>query len=322
MSEFGPSFDPDQEAQGVALAQEIANLQKTASTDEDYEAILRKANAIKELFGVESEGKLLGEVLEQIAEAKEIFGSDCMGPDEIKEAFGFVIEPSEVPKIPFGRAELEKAKEMGQMLVLRSPMTLNEINGNLNGKVKDSNKLLYGFDETTGRFKDDCWYKDEAFLDERIETKWALVSKAEIPDSTSKNYLDQMEKMIDYLKESFSGEEMPEVYDEAIKEYAMKKGEIARIISSDWQKAAEELEGLKLNQLLRQTPAEAVYDLALYFQTTGTRLMENMYTWTKRRPSDGGLVSVGRFRSGGVGVDGSRPDDAGGYLGVSFSRSL
>ncbi len=67
------------------------------------------------------------------------------------------------------------------------------------------------------------------------------------------------------------------------------------------------LEGLQITELTRQTPAEALYDLVAYYQTMGERLLPNVYTWTKRRSSEGGLVDVGCFESDGVDVDASPP---------------
>ena len=64
-----------------------------------------------------------------------------------------------------------------------------------------------------------------------------------------------------------------------------------------------------------------IYDLLMYFGQNG-RLLENCYTRTSRRSSDGGLVGVGAFGAGGSSVSGWGPGDAGDGLGVSFSRSL
>jgi hypothetical protein len=256
-------------------------------------------------------------------EAKTIMGKDFIGPDEAKIAFG--VEGSiETPAIPFSKEELERAKELEQMLVLRLPMTMAEINEKLGGKVKDGEKLLYHADERTGKLKDDAWFKDEKFLlEERIEPKWALVSKDIVPETSSKNYLGQTDKIVDYLKNQvFKDKTLPETYQTAIDEFQRVRSSIESTLASDWAKAAEMLEGLQITNLTRQTPAEALYDLAAYYQTNGERLLPDKYTWTKRRSSVGGLVLVGSFGSGGVDVGGGRPDGAGGDLGVSFSRSL
>ena len=101
-------------------------------------------------------------------------------------------------------------------------------------KKAGGGKILYKTD----------WYKDEEFFTkETPELSWALTSKEVIPDSTGKNYLKQTEVIIDHLKNKvFKGMEMPDEYKEAILEFEEKKEEIQKLISSDWQKAAEILE--------------------------------------------------------------------------------
>ena len=323
MSEFGssPLSDEEKEAQGISLATEIVAIKAEAKTDADYRALLAKTRAIKELFGQAHpmESKLSGEIAEQIEIAKEILGTDVFGPEEVKTAFGSTLELESVPSIPFSRAELEKANELNQMLIFRagklsdgSPLSMKKIGEILGDKVKDGGKVSYG-----------DWYKDEKFFTEdAVETGWALVSRGLVPDSVSKNYLEQTEILITQVNESFGGaENLPEEYVEAVKEYAFAKEEIAGLIDTDWQKAAEKLEGLQINQLLRQSPSEALYDLILYFQNTGERLLGDNYTWTKRRSSGGRLVYVGSFDSDGVSVDGAEPGYSNSAHGVSFSRS-
>lgn len=324
MSEFEPSAisDEEKEAQGISLAKEIATLRSSAKTDADYKVLLQKTSELKEMFGIAlAESGLSGEILDQIDQAKEILGEDVFGPEAVNEAFGIKVESETVPPIPFSKEELERAKELGQMLLLRvdkapdgTPLTMKKIGETLGGKVKDGGKVFYDTD----------WYKEEKFYTEDApEAGWALVSKKVIPESTSKNYLEQTESIIEYIKtEGFA--DKPE-WQEAIQEFEREKAGIAGIVTSstesEWKEAARKLEALKINQLTRQSPTEAIYDLALHFQNTGTRLMDSMYTWTKRRSSDGGLILVGNFASDGVDVYGSRPGRSIDDLGVSFSRS-
>ena len=255
--------------------------------------------------------------------AKEIMGNDYLGFEAVEKAFGIKLEFNEIPAIPFSREELERAKELGQMLILRQPITMEQINDSLGGKVKDGKKLLYSVDESTGKLKDDAWYKDEEFYtNEKPEAKWVLVSKEVIPDSESKNYLDQTDKIVGYLQNQvFKDKLMPKEYQEAIDDYLKAKVEIAKTMESDWKKAAKMLEGLKITELTRQSPAEVLYDLTLYFQTNGEKLLPNRYAWTKRRGSGGELVRVGAFDSDGVFVRSYGPGRSRDDLGVSFSRS-
>ena len=286
----------------------------------NIEMVLILKNEIQELVDL-----LLEMCPIQIEKARDIMGQDFLGQEEVKAAFLDQVEISEVPLIPFSKEELEKARELGQMLILRvdkakdgSDLTMEKIHDLLNGKIKDEAKVLYSVD----------WYKDEEFYKkDKPEVTWALVSKEVVPDSPSVNYLEQTETLANYLRnEVFKTLIMPAKYGEALREFEKEKALIARIVESDkeseWKEAARKLEALKINQLTRQSPTEALYDLIVRYQQTGERLMEKMYTWTKRRDSNGDLVYVGRFRSDGAGVGGFGPGSSGGDLGFSFSRKF
>lgn len=325
MSEFGPSpgEEAEREAVGISLAEEIAELRSNARTDEDFQVILQKISELKGVFRPTSESKLSGEVSEQIEKAKEILGESFFGPEEVRAAFLDQVEISEVPSIPFSSGELEKAKELGQMLILRlekakdgSALSMKKMQELLDGKMKDDVKPLRG-----------DWYKEEEFYTtEGPNASWALVSKEVVPDSPSKNYLQQTQVLVDYLRnEVFKDVEMPAEYEEAINEFESEKAGISAIVSSstesEWKEAAQRLEVLKINQLTRRSPAETLYDLMVCYQQTGEKQLPDIYSWTNRRDSGGRLVYVGYFRSGGVSVNRHRPDGSPSDLGVSFSRS-
>jgi MoxR-like ATPase len=278
------------------------------------------------------ETMLSPDILEQMKEAKEIMGKDFIGPEEAKAVYG--IEPGVIPAIPFSKTELEKAHELGQVLIFRLPITMAQINESLKGKLKDDEKLLRSFDESTGKLEDGCWYKDEAFYNEEMsKAGWALVSKKVIPDSISsdgKDYWQQTKALVQYTKDKvFSGSTMPAEYQEAIDEfnkYADKfagkdDDEINALLGSeDWQKYAKEFSNLKINQLTRHSAAEALYDIATYYKINGERLLESTYTWTNSLASDGNLVDVGRFDAVGAYVHRGGPADRYGHLGASSSR--
>ncbi len=325
MSEFGPSptEEAEREATGISLASEIAELRSRARTDEDFQVILQKVSELKGMFRPVSESKLSGEISEQIEKAKDIMGESFFGPEEVRAAFLDQVEISEVPSIPFSSEALKKAEELGQMMILRiekakdgSALSMKKMQELLDGKMKDDTKPLRG-----------DWYKEEEFYtNEAPDVSWALVSKEVVPDSPSKNYLEQTQVLVDYLKnEVFKDVEMPAEYVEAIEEFETEKVGISAIVSSstesEWKEAAQRLEALKINQLTRRSPAETMYDLMVCYQQTGEKQLPDIYSWTKRRGSGGGLVYVGLFESGGVRVGGGRPGSSGSDLGVSFSRS-
>ena len=250
--------------------------------------------------------------------------ADFLGPDAIEKTFGFM--PEVIPTLPFSEGDLERAKELNQFLVLRvnqtadgKPLTMKEINKMLEKQIKKEGKGKILFDTD--------WYKNEAFFTKDTpKLSWVLVSKAEIPDSTSKNYLQQTEQITDYLTNAvfkdMDLDKVPPEYAEAMDEFEAQKAEIAGLITSNWQEAALRLSNLKINKLTRQSPVEALYDFLMYLQNNNSRLMENKYTWTYRRDSAGELVNFGYSAADGARVSRWTPDSVYGYLGVAFSRSL
>ena len=315
-----------------ALKREVLDITQSRDLNDldlgDLKKVLAKYEEMENALGI-SESKIEGSVGEQIESAKEIMKDEFFGPKAIENAFGIKVESKDIPTIPFGKADLERAKELNQFLVLRvdktkdgKPLTMKKMNEMLEGKLLEGTKFLYA-DDGTGKIKDDAWYKDEDFFaNEAPKLSWALVGKKEIPSSTGKNYLDQTREIVKYLRNQvFVGKAMPKEYEEGINEFEKKEKGIAEIIDSDWKTAAEELANLKINQLTRQAPVEVLYDIAIYFKNKGEHILENMYTWSSRRDSDGELVDLGRAGADGARVLSRRPAYSVGSLGVVFSRS-
>ena len=259
-----------------------------------------------------------------IEQAKEILGEDVLGPEAVEATFGF--SPEDIPPIPFSIEEIERAKELNQFLELRvdrasdgEPLDMNKMHKLLQPEfiAKNQGKILSSYGQA------DSWYRNEDFLKDVPRASWVLVSKDIIPNSLSKNFLQQTEVIANYLKtDIFKDQEMPEVYKEAIDEFEAKKAGIQAILTSNWQEAAKQLSELKINQLTRQLPVETMYDFLMYFKNNKKRLLESKYTWTLRRDSDGKLVLFGYSAAGGAGVGRWSPDTAYDILGVAFSRSL
>ena len=271
------------------------------------------------------ETKLEGPVAEQIEVAIEKLGKEnVFGPKEIEKIFG--VRLAEVPGIPFSVEELERAEKLGQMLLLRvdktaegKPMSLEAMTEVMKKRWKDEGKgdLL----STADGWK--SWIGEDRFTTESPRTGWALVSKELLPESLSKNYLEQTEIIIETLKgKVFKDMRIPEEYAEAIAEFESQKSKLAKLIDEDWKEAAKKLTELKISQMTRQTFSEAIYDLAVYYDTNNKRLLSDTYAWSASLDPDGYLVGLGKF--GAEGVDGSRwsPGARAGYLGVSLSRRL
>ena len=300
------------------LYQEYEPDKYKTSTQKKAEGVLKEAEAIRK-----AERKETGETME-FQEAKEIFGEDLLGPEEIEKTWGF--QPDAIPEIPFSREELERAKEMGQMLLLRveqtedgKPMSLETINDILVKKWKKEGKgeIL----KTADGWKN--WIGEDRFKKEAPRSGWALVSKDLLPDSTSKNYIEQTDVIIKTLREeAFKDVEVPEEYEEAIREFEANKDRLTKLMSTNWQEAAKQLSELKITKLTRQIFPEAIYDVAMYHDRHNKRMLSGKYTWTASLNPDGALVNLGYFDSEGVSGYWGAPGGRRGDLGVSLSRRL
>lgn len=252
--------------------------------------------------------------------ARLILEEDYLGPEAVKKAFGISLTPDQIPQIPFNQEEIEWAKGLGEMLVLRTgtysgrPLTgqvMESILGDQfykNGKsevffaysIKEKNRPVEG---------------GKLYFNQAPRPGWALVSKAPIKTSFGKGYLDQTQALVDYLttKEFVHGV-IPKNIDEAIKEFDSKIRGIDKIDREDtrnYGNAAIPLVELKINQLARPTFAEVCFDLLVYFQNTGKRLLSEESTWTATLaarydsvPLDlDRIVSVGKFSEKGIVFD-------------------
>ena len=205
-----------------------------------------------------------GTTREQLDRVREIFGPDFLGPEAVENVWGAKLEAKDIPSIPFSAKELERAKELGQQLILRinkapdgTPLTMQKINELAQPKLTQGGKgkLLFSVD----------WYANEQFYtSEPPELVWALVSKGPIPDSLGNNYLEQVELLVNYVKnEVFKDMPIPQEYIDAMLEFNSKKATIGPLMASDWAKAAKQLVELKINKLPRPTPAEATNDVSM-----------------------------------------------------------
>jgi len=257
----------------------------------------------------------------EFSEARGIMGDEFFGPDEIRTAFGYDIDRSLIPEIPFSAKELEEARRAGnQFLILYmpktadgKPITMARINEDLTAEFEKDGKgnVLYDTD----------WYKDEEFFKTKApRPAWKLVTKEVIPGSTSHNYLQQTDDIANYASVNIDNVNLPAGYWGAVGELTAQHHEIEELMSSDWQEAAKRLAALQINQLFRQTPVEALYADMVYFQNKQERLLETMYAWTNTQMSSGDLVLVGSAGTEGVRVGRWGPDDSNGGVGVVLSR--
>jgi hypothetical protein len=253
--------------------------------------------------------------------SRKLFEQDFLGPEIVEKTFGLSLSPGEIPPIQFTHQELDEAHRNDEILILRvprtpdrSPLTMQKMQEILQPAfdATGNGKVLFPLD----------WYKNEDFFtQDRPRLGWALVAKKPVDTSKSKNFLEQSEILADYLKAvAYRNTNVPSNFAEAISELGRERQAIAGILGSDQKGASAKLVDLKINQLTRQTATETMYDLMMYFQNNGERLLPNIYTWTNTRTSDGSLVMVGRFDSNGVHVRSYWPDYSDPRVGVCPSR--
>jgi len=147
---------------------------------------------------------------------------------------------AEVPGIPFSVEELERAEKMGQMLVLRvdkttegKPMSLEAMNVAVMERWQKEGKgaLLSTPDSWEG-------FMTESYKKDAPRSGWALVSREVLPESCSKNYIEQTDVIIKTLKdEVFKGMEIPEKYAKSIAEFESQEERLTKLMNDDWQEA-------------------------------------------------------------------------------------
>jgi hypothetical protein len=120
-----------------------------------------------------------------IIEAKELMGSNFVGPHELKliaDKIAIKI-PVIVPSIPFKLEEL-KSKQNDYLLILGTsemqngePLTLKSLRNQFGINPEISEPCFYNQD----------WYLNENFFEKPLETKWFLIRKSILPESRGKN---------------------------------------------------------------------------------------------------------------------------------------
>ena len=276
----------------------------------------------------------------RLERAREILGEkDLLGPEAVAKAFGIELSSDQIPPMPYSDKDLELAKGLGEMLVLTVnkdnegnsltmarmlELTASEFTDPETGKPA---KLLYHQKQAcSSELENDAWYKDEPFYKEQAPLlRWRLVGKKPLlmtltPDYGGQaketiNYPEQTKILRDHLKSigALSDDEEAECSDETL-------DKITKTMSSDLKKAAKMLSELKINQNHRRTPAEILYDILLFAKNNNERLLTNVYDWSNTVTSGGGLVDVGDFDVGGVGVSRWYPVSRDGGLGVASLR--
>lgn len=300
-------------SEAIADKHELKDAQEQfMQSQQKVEELLRKFPDLKDK--VENKERKIS-----IEQALEIMGeSQFIGPKDIENTFGF--SPENVPEVPFSKEELERAKELGQQLILYvdskedgSAFTAQAIKEILPKETTDGGTFFYN-----------DWYEsDEVTNKETPRAGWRLTTPEVIENSTGKNYLDQTQELVNYVQNKvFEGKNIPKVYQEAIDGFNAQKDTLAELMNSNWQEAAKKLSGLKINQLTRENFTEILYHLAVQEKKSGNKNLASRYSSSNSLDSSGGLMDVGPFAWDGVVVSSNTPDRRNDIFGVCFSRSV
>jgi len=249
--------NPEEENElGSKILEEINGIQKgrdlSVLSVQELKKIKEKYLQLKQELGVGSKKTREG-IETSYEQAQEIMGESFYGVEEIKNTFRFEFPQEKVPAIPYSPEVLEKAKKNGEMLMLRvesdgegSPMTMERMNGLMQAVLEEDSeeeqeKLLY----------DTNWYQEEDFFkNASLRTEWKLVGKNLVPDSTSKNYIEQTKLLRDYLLglNSVSKEEQEECTDELLEGLQKMLDED---YDKNWKDVARKLSELLINKRKR-----------------------------------------------------------------------
>jgi hypothetical protein len=179
-----------------------------------------------------------------------------------------------------------------------SPLTVERMETLLRPvfKAKKLGRIIYP--------NDWLWQTNEkCYTTETPRPGWKLVTKDVLPNSTSKDYIEQTAVLRDYLQKLgvLSMEELEECSDSKLAEIR----ELMEVKEADdpeawksWEAAGKKLAELRINQQHRTRLCEDIYNQLLLYVTKGERLLEKNYNWTNSRSSDFGSSALGFINYG------------------------
>ena len=235
---------------------------------------------------------------------------------EVMHAVGASLAPAPCELLLPTEEEVDRAKGLGQRLILCGPVPMVQLCDVLGNDLGDG-KLLY----------DTGWYGGgkEEFFTKAFWPDWhyRFTTEAVISGSLGEDYLIQTRLLVTYLKEQvYAGQPLPKLYADAVEEFERREEELAKLMGEDWKKATEEIANLAISILFRETPDLVLWDIVLSQKVNGIYVLPDTWTWTNQRSSDGILVDIGYAGPDGVDVDDDDPGDSYGSLGVRFSRRV
>lgn len=228
------------------------------------------------------ESRLIQEKIKTpLGEAEEIMQENFLGPAAVKEAWGVELSRREVPRIPFSTTELERAKELEELLILR-------ISRDARGRPLTLENVLQSSFEKYESIDDLSFYTAEI---PRFE--WALTQPRPFFERGGNN-LVMIRKIKNYLEEQvFHGIRLPKDYDDAVWQLGLKFRYDEYLDGGEFSDLNRKLASLQINKLLRHRPVELVYDELLARANKQKLLYNDTSTVTNHcDPQTGKFVAV------------------------------
>ena len=226
---------------------------------------------------------MTGSTSTQLAEAREVFGSWIITPDDVgrlldteprRLANG---DPAVLESVPYASATLRAARARGDFLVFRTamdgaaPLTLMRLMERFPEAVQA--RLMKGVGY---QLKDEWTIGQEPFATAATPSVgWRLVHGAPVTSTCNLTYEEQSSALTAY---------------------------------------AESI-GLA-NLLSRRSAIEAAYDTVLLGRARGVRLLEDAWDWSDTPTEDGGYITVGEFGADGLSILGYSRAVRFGTLGI------
>lgn len=212
-------------------------------------------DVLKRIYELQNEINLYRDVLESnlftsLEKAREIMGKNLIGPTEVKELYGYEFVEGETPVINFSRRRLERAKELGETLLLNVDTDNPEWSSDprrqyvLSGRIEIGRLDHYSYESQTPR------------------VGWSIIPPNDyLGEEKRDNIINLMADVVDYLKNKvYAGESLPVKYEMAIAEFNQQLPELKNL--AEEKKTKEFLDiflDLELVKKFIPTPVEILY---------------------------------------------------------------
>jgi hypothetical protein len=199
-----------------------------------------------------------------LSEAKEIFGTSLLDIEALREALGMELDEREMrraEKVPFTRAELERARELGMRLVFRVSRDRDGAFVTINRLREIARERYPRGDALSGKANifevpHGGWYEGERFArEETPRAGWQLIGRNALVGSVGKSWREQETLLRSWAQDH----------------------------------------GFPLQAVRRRMAVEVALDVYTQFVLTGESSLQVSGDWTQSRSASGKRIAVGWF---------------------------